>query len=192
MNAHRLFVVACFAILTVACGQSDSKSGSELAQAAPDDLAVSDAELAGNPFRETWQTPFGVPPFAQIETADYLPAVKKALQELRAEIAVIVNNPEPPTFANTILALELSGGSLDKVAYTFRNITGTDTNDELRALQTQIYPLLTRESDAIRLSDALYQRVKAVFDARGTLDLDEQEARLLELTHRGFVRAGAA
>ncbi|MEC7956490.1 MAG: M3 family metallopeptidase [Pseudomonadota bacterium] len=192
MNAHRLFVVACFAILTVACGQSDSKSGSELAQAAPDDLAVSDAELAGNPFRETWQTPFGVPPFAQIETADYLPAVKKALQELRAEIAVIVNNPEPPTFANTILALELSGGSLDKVAYTFRNITGTDTNDELRALQTQIYPLLTRESDAIRLSDALYQRVKAVFDARGTLDLDEQQARLLELTHRGFVRAGAA
>ncbi|MEC8046601.1 MAG: M3 family metallopeptidase [Pseudomonadota bacterium] len=192
MNAHRLFVVACFAILTVACGQSDSKSGSELAQAAPDDLAVSDAELAGNPFRETWQTPFGVPPFAQIETADYLPAVKKALQELRAEIAVIVNNPEPPTFANTILALELSGGSLDKVAYTFRNITGTDTNDELRALQTQIYPLLTRESDEIRLSDALYQRVKAVFDARGTLDLDEQQARLLELTHRGFVRAGAA
>ncbi|MED5581911.1 MAG: M3 family metallopeptidase, partial [Pseudomonadota bacterium] len=107
-------------------------------------------------------------------------------------IAVIVNNPEPPTFANTILALELSGGSLDKVAYTFRNITGTDTNDELRALQTQIYPLLTRESDAIRLSDALYQRVKAVFDARDTLDLDEQQARLLELTHRGFVRAGAA
>ena len=192
MNAHRLFVVACFAILTVACGQSDSNSGSELAQAAPDDLAVSDAELAGNPFRETWQTPFGVPPFAQIETADYLPAVKKALQELRADIAAIVNNPEPPTFANTILALELSGGSLDKVAYTFRNITGTDTNDELRALQTQIYPLLTRESDAIRLSDALYQRVKAVFDARDTLDLDEQEARLLELTHRDFVRAGAA
>ncbi|MEE2824315.1 MAG: M3 family metallopeptidase, partial [Pseudomonadota bacterium] len=74
----------------------------------------------------------------------------------------------------------------------FRNITGTDTNDELRALQTQIYPLLTRESDAIRLSDALYQRVKAVFDARDTLDLDEQQARLLELTHRGFVRAGAA
>ena len=105
---------------------------------------------------------------------------------------MIVNNPEPPTFANTILALELSGGSLDKVAYTFRNITGTDTNDELRALQTQIYPLLTRESDAIRLSDALYQRVKAVFDARDTLDLDEQQARLLELTHRGFVRAGAA
>ncbi|GIS18545.1 MAG: hypothetical protein CM15mP120_04610 [Pseudomonadota bacterium] len=90
------------------------------------------------------------------------------------------------------MALELSGGSLDKVAYTFRNITGTDTNDELRALQTQIYPLLTRESDAIRLSDALYQRVKAVFDARDTLDLDEQQARLLELTHRGFVRAGAA
>ena len=73
------------------------------------------------------------------------------------------------------------------MAYTFSNITGTDTNDELRALQTQIYPMLTRESDAITLNDVLYQRVKAVFDARDSLNLGEQEARLLELTHRGFV-----
>ena len=79
------------------------------------------------------------------------------------------------------------GSSLDKVAYTFNNVTNTDSNDMLRELETQIFPLLTREFDAIVLNQALYERVKSVYDARDELDLDEQQARLLELTHRRFV-----
>ena len=194
MNIGRLSMLLLFAALTASCGKSEPQSGggNNTAEPIADDLTVSDSELADNPFRKNWETPFGVPPFAEISTDDYLPAVKKALQELRADIDAIVGNPEAPTFSNTIVPLEVSGESLDKVAATFSNITGTDTDDELRALQTQIYPMLTRESDAIALNPVLYERVKAVFDARESLNLGEQEARLLELTHRSFVRAGAA
>ena len=194
MNIGRLSMLLLFTALTASCGKSEPQSGggNNTAEPIADDLTVSDSELADNPFRKNWETPFGVPPFAEISTDDYLPAVKKALQELRADIDAIVGNPEAPTFNNTIVPLEVSGESLDKVAATFSNITGTDTDDELRALQTQIYPMLTRESDAIALNPVLYERVKAVFDARESLNLGEQEARLLELTHRSFVRAGAA
>lgn len=194
MNIGRLSMLLLFTALTASCGKSEPQSGggNNTAEPIADDLTVSDSELADNPFRKNWETPFGVPPFAEISTDDYLPAVKKALQELRADIDAIVGNPEAPTFSNTIVPLEVSGESLDKVAATFSNITGTDTDDELRALQTQIYPMLTRESDAIALNPVLYERVKAVFDARESLNLGEQEARLLELTHRSFVRAGAA
>ena len=194
MNIGRLSMLLLFTALTASCGKSEPQSGggNNTAEPITDDLTVSDSELADNPFRKNWETPFGVPPFAEISTDDYLPAVKKALQELRADIDAIVGNPEAPTFSNTIVPLEVSGESLDKVAATFSNITGTDTDDELRALQTQIYPMLTRESDAIALNPVLYERVKAVFDARESLNLGEQEARLLELTHRSFVRAGAA
>ena len=194
MNIGRLSMLLLFTALTASCGKSEPQSGggNNTAEPITDDLTVSDSELADNPFRKNWETPFGVPPFAEISTGDYLPAVKKALQELRADINAIVGNPEAPTFSNTIVPLEVSGESLDKVAATFSNITGTDTDDELRALQTQIYPMLTRESDAIALNPVLYERVKAVFDARESLNLGEQEARLLELTHRSFVRAGAA
>lgn len=194
MNIGRLSMLLLFTALTASCGKSEPQSGggNNTAEPIADDLTVSDSELADNPFRKNWETPFGVPPFAEISTGDYLPAVKKALQELRADINAIVGNPEAPTFSNTIVPLEVSGESLDKVAATFSNITGTDTDDELRTLQTQIYPMLTRESDAIALNPVLYERVKAVFDARESLNLGEQEARLLELTHRSFVRAGAA
>ena len=120
-----------------------------------------------------------------------MPAFSKAIAELRSEIAAIIDNTAAPTFENTILALELAGASLNKVAYTFNNVTNTDSNDVLRQLETRIFPMLTREFDAIVLSEALYKRVKTVFAARDTLDLDEQQARLLELTHRRFVRAGA-
>ena len=194
MNIGRLSMLLLFTALTASCGESEPQSGggNNTAEPIADDLTVSDSELADNPFRKNWETPFGVPPFAEISTDDYLPAVNKALQELRADIDAIVGNPEAPTFSNTIVPLEVSGESLDKVAATFSNITGTDTDDELRALQTQIYPMLTRESDAIALNPVLYERVKAVFDARESLNLGEQEARLLELTHRSFVRAGAA
>ena len=100
-----------------------------------DDLAVSDANLRATLPRDLANA-FRGTAFAGTEPADYLPAVKKALGTA-CDTDVIVTNTEPPTFDNTIMALEVSGDSLNKVAYTFSNITGTDTNDELRALQTQ-------------------------------------------------------
>jgi peptidyl-dipeptidase Dcp len=176
-----------------ACGGKDEGSATEDAsEAKADEITVSDTELEGNPFMQEWDTPFGVPPFAVIENAHYMPAIKKGILERRAEIDAIANNPEAPTFENTIVAMEAAGALLDKVNRTFSNITGTDTDDELRALETRIDPMLTRENDAIRFNEVLYARVKAVYEQKDNLGLDEQDARLLELRNRYFVRAGAA
>lgn len=155
------------------------------------EIEISDAELEGNPFRAEWTGPYGVPPFAEIKDEHYMPAVKKGIVEMRAEIDAIVNNPEEPTFENTIVAMEKSGKSLERVIRVFSNVTNTDTNDALNALEGEIYPMLTREQDAVTFNPKLFARVKAVYDQRDRLGLDEQEARLLELTHRNFVRAGA-
>ncbi|MEQ9315126.1 MAG: M3 family peptidase, partial [Henriciella sp.] len=169
-------------------------AGAEAATAEPgalQEISVTDEELEGNPFMQEWDTPFGVPPFAEIEDEHYLPAVKKGILELRAEIDAIASSEDAPSFENTIVALDQVGSSIDRTLHTFGNITGTDTNDRLRELEGIIYPMVTRETDAILFNDALWQRVKAVHETRDTLGLDEQDARLLELTHRQFARAGA-
>ena len=193
MRISRLISLGLVAFALSACGGSDRNGvAGETAAKATDEISVTDAELAGNPFLQPWNTPYGVPPFGAIDDSHYLPAIKKGILELRGEVEAIVGNPEPPTFENTIVALELAGETLQRVANTFGNITGTDTNDQLRALESQIYPMLTREFDAITMNDDLWKRVKTVYDQRDTLGLDEQDARLLELRHRSFIRAGAA
>ena len=193
MRFSRLIGLGLAAFMLGACGGPDQQDATEeAAEPAADEISVTDAELAGNPLLEDWDTPYGVPPFDAIEDGHYLPAIKKGILELREEIAAIVDNPEPPTFENTIIAMELAGDTLQQVASTFGNITGTETNDALRALESQVYPMLTREFDAITMNDDLWQRVKAVYDQRDSLGLDEQDARLLELRHRSFIRAGAA
>lgn len=178
---------------TAACGAPEAaKPEAEVAgQIELPEITVTDAELEGNPFRADWTSAYGVPPFAEITDAHYMPAAKKGILEMRAEIDAIVNNPEEPTFENTILALETSGQSLDKVMRVFGNITNTDTNDALNALEGELYPMLTREQDAVTFNPKLFARIQAVYDQRDRLGLDEQEARLLELTHRNFVRSGA-
>lgn len=189
---------AALALVVSACGEKSESADSAAAVEVPTEQAnlpqidVSEAELEGNPFRQDWDTPYGVPPFADIEDGHYMPATKKAILELRADIDAIVNNPEAPTFENTIVALDTAGGSLNRVLGVFSNITNTDTNDTLSELEAEIWPMLTRETDAISFNDALFTRVKAVYDQRDRLGLDEQDARLLELTHREFVRNGAA
>ncbi|MEM7611642.1 MAG: M3 family metallopeptidase [Pseudomonadota bacterium] len=172
---------------------ADTSAGASEAQAGDgDELTVTDEELAGNPFLEAWDTPFGVQPFDRLADEHYMPAFKYGVLELRKEIAAIVDNPEPATFENTILAMELSGETLTRVLLTFSALTGTELNDNLRELQTQIWPMYSRETDAITLNNVLWQRVQSVYEQRESLGLDEQQMRLLELTHRGFVRQGAA
>ncbi|MEO1660072.1 MAG: M3 family metallopeptidase [Pseudomonadota bacterium] len=154
-------------------------------------VATDEAALAENPLLQTWDTPYGAPPFSQIKDEHYLPAIEVAITELEAEIDAIANNPDAPTFENTIVALDKTGGSLSQVALTFSNITATDTNDTLQDLATQIWPKVTAVSNSINFNEALFARVKAVKDSADTLDLDEQDQRLIELTYRGFERAGA-
>lgn len=145
-----------------------------------------------NPFFVEWDTPYGIPPFDSIKDEHYKPAVEAAIAELLEEITVIRENPEPATFENTIVALETSGSAIDKVFGVFGNITNTDTNDALLEMETEFYPELTRITDGIFLDDAIFQRVKTVYEQRDSLGLDEQDARLLDLQYRDFVRRGAA
>ena len=145
-----------------------------------------------NPLLTAWDTPFQIPPFSQVKDEHYLPAVEKAVESLRDEISAIVEEQSAPTFDNTIVALERSGSELSRIIRLFSNITGTDTNDKLKALQVEIYPMLTRERDAISLNETLFKRVEAVYKAREELSLDQQDTRLLELTYRDFVRDGAS
>ena len=190
---------AAFALLLAGCAAEQASSddaSADTAAAATDasdatSPAMDEAALAENPLLQTWDTPYGVPPFAEIEDEDYLPAIDVAIAELEAEIDAIANNPEPATFENTIVALDRAGGLLSQVALTFSNITNTDTNDTLADLETQIWPKVTAVNNAISFNETLFERVKAVKDAAPTLDLDEQDQRLIELTYRGFERAGA-
>lgn len=192
-----LGTAAALALTLSACGKKPAATPEQAEVAQTDtaempEIVVTEAELEGNPFRQEWSSEYGVPPFSEITDAHYLPATKKALLELREEIAGIVNNPDAPTFDNTIVALDLAGGSLSKVILTFNNITNTDTNDTLSDLEAEIYPMLTRETDAINFNPDLFKRVQAVYAERDRLGLDEQDARLLELTNRNFVRNGAS
>ena len=144
-----------------------------------------------NPFFETFDTPFQVPPFDRITNTDYLPAFKKGMEEQNAEIALIVNNTEAPSFANTIEALEYSGQLLNQVGNVFFNLQGANTNDSIQAIAKEVAPLLSQHGDAIKLNEKLFARIKSVYDSKEQLDLNSEQKRLLEETYKDFVRGGA-
>ena len=187
-------IAAIFAAaLLTACGSSDQPADSASTDASDEpDISVTAQELEGNPFMEEWDTPFGVPPFERIQDEHYMPAFKKGILDLRTDYDAIINNPDAPTFENTIVAMELAGETIRRVRSTFGPLTGTELNDNLRNLQREFGPMWSRERDAILFNPTLFERVQAVYDQRDSLDLDEQQARLLELTHRRFIRSGAA
>jgi peptidyl-dipeptidase Dcp len=148
--------------------------------------------IADNPLLDDWGTPFDIPPFDRIHDEHFGTALDAAFTRQRMEVEAIIANPAPPTFENTIEALERARTRKNKVLKVFGNITATDTNDALDALEIRIKPLDAKERDRIYLDESLYSRVKAVYDARESLELHQEEMRLLELTHRDFVHAGAA
>jgi peptidyl-dipeptidase Dcp len=147
---------------------------------------------ASNPLLGTWNTPYSVPPFDEIENTDYLPALRAAIEAQQAEIAELVANPEAPTFANTIEALERSGGLLDRVSNVFSAVNSANSDDTIRETARVISPELAAHRDAIHLDRDLFARVQAVHDRKDALDLSVEQERLLEETYKEFVRSGAA
>jgi peptidyl-dipeptidase Dcp len=143
-----------------------------------------------NPILAEWDTPFGVPPFDQIREENYLPAFREAMAEHMAEVQAIIDNPEEPTFANTIEALERSGKQLTRVSNAFFPVRSANSNEEIRAIAAEIAPELSAHGDDIRLNADLYARVEAVYDQREELDLTAEQLKLLEETNKGFVRSG--
>ncbi|WP_230324437.1 M3 family metallopeptidase [Bacteroides nordii] len=146
---------------------------------------------AQNPFFEKYTTPYGTVPFDKIKTEHYEPAIREGIRQQAAEIDAIVNNPEVPTFANTILAYEKSGELLDRVTTVFGNLRSAETNDDLQTLAQEMMPLLSEHSNNISLNEELFKRVKAVYNQKEQLNLTPEQTKLLENIYDGFIRRGA-
>jgi peptidyl-dipeptidase Dcp len=144
-----------------------------------------------NPLLAYSPLPFGAPPFDRIRDEHFLPAIELGMQQQIAEVEAIATHPAPPTFENTLEALERSGDLLTRALRAFHAIAGTNTNDALQDLQVRIAPRLAAHSDAIHLDERLYARVHAIFEARERLPLSPEQRRLIERYHLDFVRAGA-
>ncbi len=147
--------------------------------------------MSGNPFFETWNTPFAAPPFGAIMPEHFGPAFERAIAEHDAEIASIADEMAEPGFGNVVVALEAAGRSLRRVGGVFWNLAGADTNDSLQEIERNMSPVLARHWQRIALDPKLFARLDALFERRGALSLTDEQRRVLDLTHRGFVRGGA-
>lgn len=144
-----------------------------------------------NPLAVTSNLPFQAPVFDRLKAEHYRPAILAGMEKHLAEVENIANSTEAPSFANTIEALERAGVDLARATKIFFNLTASATNDSLQAVKAELAPKLTAHSDAITLNDQLFQRVKAVYDARTSEELDSVQLRLVERYYARFVRAGA-
>ncbi|MBR6544514.1 MAG: M3 family metallopeptidase [Alistipes sp.] len=147
--------------------------------------------LANNPLLEEWNTPYQTPPFSKIELKHYEPAFDYAIEQNRADIDAIINNPEAPTFENTIVAMEQAGELLGRVSGLFFVLNNCCTNAEMQQIALNVTPKLTALSNDVSLNPELFARVKAVYDERESLNLDVEDRQLLEETYKGFARSGA-
>ncbi|RXG27919.1 M3 family metallopeptidase [Leeuwenhoekiella marinoflava] len=134
---------------------------------------------------------FDIAPFDAIQDADYKPAIEQAIREAREEIDLIANSTEPATFENTIAALDYAGYKLDRVTSAFFNINSAETNDTIQKTAQEVSPLLSEFSNDITLNETLFKRVKHVFDAKDSLNLNREQQVLLEKKYKGFSRNGA-
>ena len=153
---------------------------------------MTSSPIDSNPLLEPWTGPFEAPPFDRFEPRHFRPAFDVGLKASRAEIDAVAADPESPTFANTIEALERSGRGLDKVGSVFFNLTGSHTDDELQATEREIAPVLARHRSDTYLNEALFKRIDALKAHADTLGLSAEQARVLDRYHLDFTRAGAA
>jgi len=145
-----------------------------------------------NPFFSKYRTPFEVPPFDKIKAEHFMPAYLKGFEEQKNNVDRIINNPEEPTFKNTIKALEYSGEMLTKVSRVFSSLNSANTNDTLQAINRELSPLSSRHRDDINLNEKLFLRVKSVYENMERFNLTGEEKKVLDNTYKNFIRSGAA
>jgi peptidyl-dipeptidase Dcp len=148
-------------------------------------------DKVANPLLAAWNTPFQTPPFEQFKPEHYVPAFHEIIATAKKQVDGIVASKAAPTFENTVVALERCGEDIERVANVFFNLNSAETNEQLQAVAREVAPLLSDFSNDINLNPALFAKVKAVYDRRGTLTLDDEQQMLLEKTYKGFVRSGA-
>lgn len=179
-----LALAAALGLGVTACTTDTSATSDATEQAASFDQE--------NPFAVQSELPLQFPPFDQIRDEHFAPAFDAGMAEELAEIEAIANNPEEPTFENTILAMEQSGQTLSRAMRVFFNLVGTDTNDTRRQLQADYSAKFAAHRDAIALNPALFERIDTLYEQRESLGLDAEGVRLIERYHTSFVRSGAA
>ncbi len=150
------------------------------------------AVVEDNPFFVEWHTPFGAPPFDQIQDDHFLPAYEEAIRQHKAEIDAIISNPEAPDFENTIVAYDNSGALMSKVGPVFGGLRGAETTPRLQEIARETTPMLSAHSNEIRMNQDLFARIQAVYNQRESFGLDLEQMRLVEKIYRDFERGGAA
>ena len=168
MRFRQLFTLAATAVITLSCNNTKM-----------------------NPLLTPSGNPFGAPAFDKIENKHYLPAFEQAIKEAKAEVDAIINNPEEPSFENTIEALSFAGMKLNDVGSIFFNLNEACTNEEMQALAEKIEPMLTEYSVSVSMNADLFAKIKAVYEKRDSLELTKEQARLLDQTYKSFARSGA-
>lgn len=171
-------------LLNIAAGAACLLAASGTATAMPDGGHT-------NPFTVPYATPYEIPPFDSITVADYLPALQEGISRHDKEIEAIVNNPEEPTFANTVLAFEKSGDLINRVMLVFGSLDECMSSPEMSAIAEQIYPLYSQHSDQVMMNDKLFARFKSLYDRRDKLALKPYERRAVEEYYKSFTRNGA-
>ena len=171
----KTIMAAGLAAVLTACGSSGNKTET----------------MTENPLLTEFKTPFGVPPFDKIELDDYMPAFKEGIAQQQKEVEEIVKQKAAPDFENTIVALDQSGDLLRKVSAIFYGLNSANTNDEMQALSRELSPLLSKNSDDIRMNPDLFVRVKTVYENQESMNLNKEQKKLLEETYKSFVRGGA-
>ncbi len=181
--------------LTISFLMACSNDNSSTQTSAENTSAETDTTMSNmpteNPFLRPSPLPFQFPQFDLISPENYLPAFEQGMAEQLAEIEAITSQPEAPTFADTIIPLELSGRLLNRVARVFYSMTSAHTNEELNAIEVEIAPLLSSHNDQINLNELLFDRINRLYQERDSLELNAESLRLLEETHKAFIRSGA-
>lgn len=144
-----------------------------------------------NPLLKNWETPFGTPPFHLIRTEHFKPAIVEAITMAKVEISTISDNPDEPTFENTIAALDRAGDKLGRITSVLFNLNSAETNKEFQSAAQEVSPLLTSFSNDITLNEKLFRRIKSLYNARDTADLTTEQNMLLEMKFRNFILGGA-
>ncbi len=182
--------IACALALAIAAALGANTAHAAKKQEASTSMHT--ATAYSGPFATPSTLDLNYPQFDKIQDSDFAPAFDAGMAEQLREMDAIANNPEAPSFQNTIVAMEKSGQLLDRATNVFFNLVGTDKNDARDKLQTEYAPKFSAHRDAITLNPKLFARIKKLYDARDTLGLDAVDTRLLEKRYEDFVRGGAA
>ncbi len=152
---------------------------------------AAELENMSNPLLMPFSTPFETPPFGEIKIEHYLPAIKESIEIARAEILEIAESTDPPSFENTIEAMEKSGEIMGRATSILFNLNSAETNEEMQKITQEASPILTAFNNEIKQNPKLFERIKVVYDSKVELDLNPEQVMLLEKTYKGFIRSGA-